>query len=84
MEKHEWRDREEEGLVYYKATHHAGRWNFYRLPKGDEDWTEVDPVPREHWETLRDILWRKYQRKRGAYRLIEEIDKRLAKDDEEA
>jgi hypothetical protein len=83
MEKHEWREREEEGLVYFKATYHAGRWNLYRQPKNAEDWDEIVPIPREHWEKIRDILWRKYQRKRGTYKFIEEIDKRLAAEDEE-
>lgn len=84
MEKHEWRERGEDGLVYFKATHHAGRWHLYRQPKDAEEWEEISPIPRPHWETIRDILWRKYQRKRGSFRLLEEIDKRLAEEDEPA
>ena len=37
--------------------------------------------PREMWETLRDVLWRKYQRKRCPWELIEAIDKLLEEDD---
>ena len=32
---------------------------------------------RDLWITLRDLLWRKYQRKRCPWRLIEAIDKLL-------
>lgn len=34
-------------------------------------------ITREHWVTLRDVLWRKYQRKRCPWRFIEAIDKLL-------
>jgi hypothetical protein len=34
-------------------------------------------VPEELWRELRDILWRKYQRKRCPWKYIEEIDKLL-------
>ena len=43
---------------------------------------EVVPEPAEFteeiWQTLRDLLWRKYQRRRVAWSLIEHIDDILA------
>lgn len=85
-QKHEWKDRDEEGnVVMYRAIHHACDWRFiwsYKVGRSEEvEWHDVEEVSREMWETLRDILWRKYQRKRLPFELIEAIDKRLANDD---
>lgn len=77
MESHEWRERTEEGLRFYRANYHAGRWTFLKTLKTDPDWETVDPVPEELWRELRDILWRKYQRKRCPWKYIEDIDKLL-------
>lgn len=77
MESHEWHERTEEGLRYYRANYHGDRWTFITTLKTEPDWHPIDPVPEERWRELRDILWRKYQRKRGAWRIIEDIDKML-------
>ena len=77
MERHEWRERVEEGVRYFKAEHHAGRWAFFTLLKGEDDWTPIETPDVELWKLLRDLLWRKYQRKRCPWRLVEDIDKRL-------
>lgn len=77
MESHEWRERTEEGLRFWRATHHAGKWQFQTTLKSDPDWEPIHPVPRELWAELRDILWRKYQRRRCPYSWIEEIDRLL-------
>lgn len=77
MESHEWRERTEEGVRYNRANYHAGRWTFLTTLKTDPDWTTVDPVPEAMWRELRDILWRKYQRKRCPWKYIEDIDKIL-------
>lgn len=72
--------------MFYKANHHAGRWTLERTLKvgraerDDAEWEQVE-FTREYWETLRDVLWRKYQRKRCPWRLIEKIDKLLEEDD---
>lgn len=82
MESHTWREKTEEGTMFYKANHHAGRWTLERTLKvgrSERDDAEWEPVEftREYWVTLRDVLWRKYQRKRCPWRLIEKIDKLL-------
>lgn len=84
MDKHEWRERTEEGVRFWRATRHAGRWTFQTTLKSDPEWELIDPVPRELWEALRDVLWRKYQRKRCPWELIERIDKLLEDDDPES
>ncbi len=82
MEAHTWKDRTEDGVFVYRACHHAGKWTLECSPKvgrslrDDVEWVPVE-MTREHWETLRDILWRKYQRKRCPWEFIEKIDKLL-------
>lgn len=82
MEVHTWKERTEEGTRVYRAGHHAGQWRLECAPKvgraerDDVEWKQVE-FSRERWMTLRDLLWRKYQRKRCPWKFIEEIDKLL-------
>jgi hypothetical protein len=80
MESHEWHERTEEGVRYYRANHHGNKWTFITTLKTDPDWEAIDPVPEEIWRELRDILWRKYQRKRCPWKFIADIDKILGDD----
>lgn len=77
MQVHKWREQEEEGLRFYKATHHGGRWTLQSQSKDDEEWTSHDPMKREDWEMLREVLFRKYQRRRCPWKFVEGIDKTL-------
>lgn len=77
MESHEWRERTEEGLRFYRATYHAGKWSFQTTLKTDPDWERIDPVPMEIWRELRTIVFNKYQRKRLPWKVVEDIDKIL-------
>lgn len=82
MEVHTWKERTEEGTLVYRACHHASKWKLECAPKvgraerDDVEWEHVE-FTRAHWVTLRDVLWRKYQRKRCPWRFIEAIDKLL-------
>ena len=78
MESHEWRERSEEGLRFWRATRHAGHWTFQTTLKTDPEWNPIDPVPREVWEDLRDVLWRKYQRRRASHEDVLLADQMLA------
>ncbi len=80
MESHEWRENTEDGVRYHRANHHAGRWTFQTTLKTDPDWETIPLPDKDHWLALRDILWRKYQRKRCPWKFIEEIDKILGDD----
>ncbi len=78
QQRHSWRELDEDGeTVYYKAVMHGKEWTFETQMKGDEEWTRHDPIQRHQWVMLREILWRKYQRKRTPWKLIERIDKLL-------
>ena len=88
MEVHTWKERTDEGTLVYRACHHANKWKLECAPKvgraerDDVEWEQVE-FTRDLWITLRDLLWRKYQRKRCPWRLIEAIDKLLEEMPEE-
>lgn len=77
MTKHEWREREEDGVRTYRAKFHGGKWAMSSKLKSDEEWTYHDPMQRPELELLRDVLWRKYQRGRLPHKHIEQIDAML-------
>lgn len=77
---HEWRERTEEGRVRIVRAGWDGRmWNFTDTFKDAPDWSEIEKPSLEDMEALRDVLWRKYQRKRLPWRFVEDIDKFLEK-----
>ena len=80
MQNHTWRERDDEGLTFYKATVHGGRWTMASQRKDDEEWTRYDPIPDELLEQLRDVVFNKYQRGRCGWKLVAGIDKLLGRD----
>ncbi|MGB0992598.1 MAG: hypothetical protein ACPG32_09020 [Akkermansiaceae bacterium] len=80
MQKHQWREQEDDGLRFYRATYHAGLWALSSQLKGEQDWTHYDPIPVELLEKLREVMWNKYQRGRCPHKLVTKIDKMLGKD----
>ena len=80
MESHEWREKGADDTRYFRATHHAGKWRFQTTLKSEPDWTPIEHPDKELWLTLRDMLWRRYQRKKGAWLVIEKIDLLLEKE----
>jgi len=81
MKTHDWRETNSDGTMFYRANHHGKDWQFYSRHEDDEDWSEHDPIKREDWVMLRDVLWRKYQRNRCPWKLIARIDQ-ILEDDE--
>ena len=84
METYSWQDRDEDGnKVIYEAAYFGGWWQLTSTPKvGRADRGNVEPAPAEFtediWRTLRDLLWRKYQRRRVSWDLVQHIDDILA------
>ncbi len=84
METFSWKDKDADGnKVVYEAHHFGGWWQLTCTPKvGRAMKDEVEPKEAEFtpelWQTLRDLLWRKYQRRRVSWALIEHIDNILA------
>ena len=82
MESHEWHERTDDGVRYFRASHHGERWTILTTLKTDPDWERLEPeqIPEEVWRSLRDVVWRKYQRKRCPWERVAEIDKLLGDD----
>lgn len=84
METFSWQAKDEEGRkVIYEAAYFGGWWQLTSTPKvARSRQDEVEPEPaeftREIWEDLRDLLWRKYQRRRVSWDLVQQIDDILA------
>jgi hypothetical protein len=74
MQQHTWRERTEEGVRFYRASHHASTWILGSQLKGEEEWQTHDPISAHEWRLLRDVLWRKYQRGRCPWKFLEKID----------
>ena len=58
-----------------RAERFGGRWRFQSKLKSEASWTYFDSPSLEDLEALRDILWRKYQRKRLPWDDVATIDK---------
>jgi hypothetical protein len=72
---HEWRDREEGGrLRIVRAQWDSKKWTFTDTYKDIPDWRTLTAPSLRDYEMLRDVLWRKYQRKRVPWRFIEDLD----------
>jgi len=60
-----------------RAERFAGRWRFQAKLRSEAMWTYYDSPSLEDLEMLRDILWRKYQRKRLPWDDVASLDKML-------
>ena len=77
---HEWHENRPEGGKRYFRAHFTGKvWTFATTTPDDVDWPKLETPELEVWEALRDVLFRKYQRKRLNIRLLESVDKILAR-----
>ena len=75
MSKHEWRENTTDGDVrFVLARRHGARWKFQARLKSEDGWTQLDVMPLEDLQYLREVLWNKYQRRRVPYEHVVEID----------
>ncbi|MEY4482621.1 MAG: hypothetical protein RL693_73 [Verrucomicrobiota bacterium] len=75
---HEWRQRDDDNnLRYLRACWDSIKWHFFYTTKTMEDWAELPNPTLEDYEGLRDVLFRKYQRKRLPWKFVVDIDKFL-------
>jgi hypothetical protein len=76
---HEWRSRDEEGVVHIiRAEWDSRQWHFMVTTKKDPEWHDVPKPTLDHYEALRDVLFRKYQRNRNSWSFVEDLDKIIA------
>ena len=63
-------------IRFYRASHQSTNWTLQSQLK-EEEWQLHDPISGEEWGKLREVLWRKYQRGRCPWKLIERIDRQF-------
>lgn len=72
---HAWTERTPEGEKReIRATKFGGNWQIQSKLRSDEEWTYHNPPKLEDLHELRDILFRKYQRRRAAYEDVKDIE----------
>jgi hypothetical protein len=73
---HEWRSTTPDGERRdIRAEKFGGRWRIQAKIKGEEQWTYFDSPLVEDLIELREVLWRKYQRKRLLYEDITAVER---------
>lgn len=78
MESHEWNEVTEDGKRFYRGNFHANEWRILtKMKRRDPDWERIEEPSEETWRALRDIVWKKYQRKRCPWERVASIDKIL-------
>lgn len=81
--EHSWKEKTEDGeqrLV--RAYRSAGQWRLASRLASEEAWEYQDPIGEADLRQLRDVLWRKYQRRRLPWEHVLEIDKLLGDEGE--
>jgi hypothetical protein len=80
--QHIWTEKDEEGRKReVRVTKFGGNWKFQAKCKDDDQWTYYDVPLMEDLLALKDIVFRKYQRRRASAEDVASIDK-LIKDRE--
>lgn len=76
---HSWTEKTPEGdKREVRATKFGGQWKLQSKLQDRTVWTYHEPPLPADLETLRDIIFRKYQRKRVSYDDVQELDRLLA------
>ena len=74
--QHIWTDRNQDGKKReVRSTKFGGAWRFQAKMAGDLDWTYYDRPLLEDLLTLKEILVRKYQRRRASVEDVASIEK---------
>ncbi len=74
--QHIWTDRNQDGRKReVRATKFGGAWRLQAKIAGDLDWTYYDRPLLEDLLTLKELLMRKYQRRRASVEDVASIEK---------
>ena len=77
--QHIWTERDENGSKReVRATRFGGRWRFQAKTAGDLDWTYYERPLLADLLALKDILFRKYQRRRASNEDVASVEKLIA------
>jgi hypothetical protein len=76
--RHIWTERTDEGEKReVRAIKFGGVWRIQSKLASADDWTYHEPALMEDLVELRDVLFRKYQRRRAAYEDVVLIEKMI-------
>ena len=79
--QHIWTDRNEDGRKReVRATKFGGAWRFQAKTAGDLDWTYYERPVLEDLLALKEILVRKYQRRRASAEDVASVEKLIAEE----
>ncbi len=74
--EHTWKETTEDGdKREVRAVKFGGAWRIQSKLKGENSWTYHDPPRLEDLRELRDVLFRKYQRRRASYEELIDVEK---------
>ena len=77
--EHVWRETTEDGEKReVRGVKFAGKWKIQSKLKHDTLWTYHDPPTLTDLETLRDLIFRKYQRRRASHEDVQAIDRMIS------
>lgn len=73
--QHIWKERDEDGRKReVRVTKFGGEWKFQAKFADEEDWTYYERPRLEDLNALRDVVFRKYQRRRASSEDVASID----------
>ena len=77
--QHIWTEKDEEGRKReVRATKFGGKWKLQAKIAGEADWTYYEQPLMEDMLKLKEIIGRKYQRRRASADDVASVDKLLA------
>ena len=77
--QHIWTERDEQGSKReVRATRFGGRWRLQAKTAGDLDWTYYEHPLLDDLLALKEILVRKYQRRRASNEDVASVEKLIA------
>ena len=83
--QHIWTERNEQGSKReVRATKFGGTWRLQAKTAGEVDWTYYERPLLEDLLTLKEILLRKYQRRRASIEDVASVEKLIAEQTETA
>lgn len=72
---HEWRERDDDGTKrYYRGYWNSREWTFAVLEPEADDWEKIEQPTLAVCKSLRDVIFRKYQRKRLPHKFVAHLD----------
>ena len=77
--EHTWRETTPEGEKReVRATKFAKEWKLQSKLRDDPGWTYHDKPSQEDLAALRDLIFRKYQRRRASYEDLQSVERMIS------